>query len=61
MSDPETFTWYGEEGEPLRFADLSEAEQRVALIAAGGLLWNRSKKKLPAFAETSIADTDQEG
>ena len=34
----EAFVWQGEGGEPLRFADLTEAEQRVALIAAGALL-----------------------
>jgi hypothetical protein len=38
MEKLETFTWYGENGELLTFADLSESEQRVALIAAGALL-----------------------
>ncbi len=38
MEELETFIWRGENGEPLRFADLTLAEQRVAMIAAGALL-----------------------
>ena len=38
MREVDAFTWYGERGEPLKFRDLTEAEQRVALIASGGLL-----------------------
>lgn len=46
----EAFVWQGEGGEPLRFADLTEAEQRVALIAAGALLngADRRRKARPA-------------
>jgi hypothetical protein len=44
-TDVEKFTWYGEKGEPLRFADLTEAEQRVALIAAGGLIRGGNARK----------------
>ena len=38
MISPETFIYHGEGGEVLRFADLSVTEQRVVLIAAGGLV-----------------------
>lgn len=38
MSEIDSFIWYGEKGEPLRFADLSLIEQRVVLIASGALL-----------------------
>jgi hypothetical protein len=38
MAEIDNFTWYGEKGEPLRFADLPLHEQRVALIASGALL-----------------------
>lgn len=41
MEQPEGFVWQGENGERLRFKDLTPAEQRVALIAAGGLLRSR--------------------
>jgi hypothetical protein len=38
MSELEQFIWHGEGGEELRFADLSPREQRIALLAFGGLL-----------------------
>ena len=43
--DLESFVWQGEGGEPLRFADLTEAEQRVALIAAGALLNGADRRR----------------
>jgi hypothetical protein len=44
MEDLNKFTWRGEKGEPIKFADLSETEQRVALIAAGALLHGGARR-----------------
>jgi hypothetical protein len=38
MSELESFTWKEMDGTELRFEDLTESEQRVALIAAGALV-----------------------
>jgi hypothetical protein len=38
MEQFDGFTWEGQNGERLRFADLPPHEQRVALIAAGALI-----------------------
>jgi hypothetical protein len=65
MTELGSFTWRGEKGEPLRFADLTEAEQRVALIAAGASLRGRprkSKKSAGDTIEASVASaTNNEG
>ncbi len=45
MREVDAFTWYGERGEPLKFRDLTEAEQRVALIASGALLQGGSVRR----------------
>jgi hypothetical protein len=38
MSELESFTWKEMDGTELRFEDLTESEQRVALIAADSLV-----------------------
>lgn len=45
MEELEGFTWHGEKGEPLKFTDLTEAEQRVVRIAAGALLHGGRKRQ----------------
>ena len=47
MISPETFIYHGEGGEVLRFADLSVTEQRVVLIAAGGLVRAKQEDETP--------------
>lgn len=45
MRELENFTWQGEKGESLRFADLPPHEQRIALIAAGALLRGGAERR----------------
>ena len=52
MGEIDNFTWYGEKGEQLGFADLAEHEQRVALIAAGALLRGGRDRREPDTQET---------
>lgn len=55
MEQLEGFVWYGDKGEQLRFADSTPAEQRVALIATGGLLRDRQKMQ-----EQKMPDTEDQ-
>lgn len=52
------FTWEGQNGERLRFADLPPHEQRIALIAAGALLRGgaeRRKAKVEQVEQSATA------
>jgi hypothetical protein len=57
MNELEAFTWHGDNGEKLRFADLSPIEQRTALLATGGLLRTRQKAQEQAQSDEGEASS----